>query len=285
MARSYGSAKINDHDAVGAGKSVSGQSIGTEKRGPLLDASGVGLAFQDHEGRAIRVLRDINLTVHKQEIVAILGPSGCGKTTLLRIMAGLLTPTEGVFKADPALMARRGIDMTMVFQKPTLLPWFSVEENALLPFRLAELPVDESIRERADQLFRLVRLQGFRASRPQDLSGGMQMRAALIRAFMPRPRLILMDEPFSALDEATRLELCLEVLRLIEASDSSVVFVTHSIQEAALLAGRVLQISARPGRVIAEFVPDYQHPRDRALLDRPEFLDLCTRLRAQLFHE
>jgi NitT/TauT family transport system ATP-binding protein len=243
------------------------------------------LSFQGDEGKTIRVLRGVNLTIGRHEIVAVLGPSGCGKTSLLRILAGLLPPTVGAVQAETVLVSRRGLDMTMVSQRPTLIPWLSVEENVFLPYRLARMRVKADTIERADNLFRLVRLQGFRGSYPHELSGGMQMRAALVRALLPRPQMILMDEPFSALDESTRLQLSLEMLHLVEAAGSSVVFVTHSVQEAALVAGRILQMSARPGRIVAEFVPNFSSARDEQLIDRPEFVDFCKRLRGQLVHD
>jgi len=260
-------------------------SRGMGSGAPLISLLNVDFAFRTEKGRSIRVLRDIQLAVENTEILAVLGPSGSGKTTLLRILAGLLAPTAGKITSDPALMAQRGLGMTMVFQRPTLLPWLSVEENVLLPYRLARLRVDEAVRHELENLFRLVHLQGFRNSYPHELSGGMQMRAALVRALLPKPRLILMDEPFSSLDEATRLELCIEMLRLVRAVSSSVVFVTHSIQEAALVASRVLQMSARPGRIVAEVVPPFSWPRDQDLLERPEFVEFCKLLRKQLVHD
>lgn len=252
--------------------------------GELVRASGVGLTFIGDQGRAIRTLRDINLHVGEREIVGLVGPSGCGKTTLLRVVAGLLQPTEGSCDLDPALEAGRGMAMSMVFQRPTLLSWLSVEENVLLPYRLADIPIDDAVRERAERLFRMVHLEGFTTSRPQDLSGGMQMRAALVRAFLPKPRLIVMDEPLSALDEPTRLELSLEMLRLVAEAGASMLIVSHALQETVLVADRILQLSSRPGRIVAEISPQFSRPRDAALLDRPEFLAVCGELRRKSFH-
>lgn len=247
--------------------------------GLLVNAAGLGLTFEDDRGRRIRALRDIDLQLARNEIVGLLGPSGCGKTSLLRVIAGLLPPTEGVRQVEPALMSRRGMDMAMVFQRPTLLSWLSVEENILLPYRLAGAPVDESVRERADRLLRIVRLEGFRNSRPPDLSGGMQGRVALVRAVLTQPRLIIMDEPFSALDEPTRLELSLEMLRLVSETHATVLIVSHALQETVLVADRILQMSPRPGRIVAEVAVQFRHPRNAALLDQPEFLETCARLR------
>ena len=248
-------------------------------------AENLGLSFYDERGRAIRVLRNIDLELTKNEILAILGPSGCGKTSLLRLIAGLLAPTSGSLVLDPALADNRGILMSMVFQKPTLLPWISIEDNVLLPYRLGRITITTGILERVDRLLRIVHLQGFREAYPSDLSGGMQMRTALVRAFATQPRLILMDEPFSALDETTRFELCIEMLDLVDAAQSSVVFVTHSIQEAAFIANRIVQLSARPGRIVAELRPDFSVPRNLALFNKPEFLGLCAQLRGPLAHD
>lgn len=244
----------------------------------------VSLSFRGESGRSISVLRDIDLEISRHEVVSVLGPSGCGKTSLLQIIAGLIEPTGGACQWEPQLIARRGLDMSIVFQKPTLLPWRTVEENVLLPFDLAGVQIDEDVRARADDLFRLVRLQGFRGAKPHELSGGMQMRVALVRAFLTQPRLILMDEPFSALDEATRLEMCIELLNLVSASGASVVFVTHSIQEAAFISNRVLQMSARPGRVVREAKIAYETPRDHALLGTTQFGDVQAMLRSHFPH-
>ncbi|HET9637684.1 MAG TPA: ATP-binding cassette domain-containing protein [Allosphingosinicella sp.] len=245
----------------------------------LVALDEVGLTIADAAGRSIRVLRPIRLTVESNEILGILGPSGCGKTSLLRIIAGLLLPTSGTCTWEPEMIAGRGLRMTMAFQRPTLVPWYSVEENALLPFRLAGRVVAPEDRDRLDHLLHLVRLRGFRHSLPHELSGGMQMRAALVRCFLPAPRLILMDEPFSALDESSRIDMGVELLRLSAEVGCSIVFVTHSVTEAAFVSNRVIQMSARPGRVIAETQILHDRPRDPRLIEAPEFLSLCRQLR------
>lgn len=247
---------------------------------PLLRLSDVHLTFdQGYEG-AIRVLRDITVTVKEHEVLGILGQSGCGKTSLLQVMSGLIRPTSGEIVYRPGLVEARGIAVTMVFQKPTLVPWYTVEENVFLPYRLAGLPVTSSVKERADRLFRLVRLQGFRSFHPHTLSGGMQMRVALVRAFLTEPQLILMDEPFSALDETTRLDLSIEMLGLVTEAKSSVVFVTHSVQEAALVSDRILLMSPRPGRIVSEVFSPFKELRTQELIGRGDFVDFCVHLRA-----
>jgi NitT/TauT family transport system ATP-binding protein len=246
----------------------------------LIALDDVRLTIADAAGRSIRVLRPISLTVESNEILGILGPSGCGKTSLLRIMAGLLPPTSGSCAWEPELVAGRGLRMTMAFQRPTLVPWYSVEQNALLPFRLAGRVVSPEDHDRLDHLLHLVRLRGFRHSLPHELSGGMQMRAALVRSFLPEPRLILMDEPFSALDESSRVAMGVELLRLSAEVGCSIVFVTHSVTEAALVSNRVIQMSARPGRIIAETRIVHDRPRDPRLIEAPEFQSLCRQLRS-----
>ncbi len=265
---------------VKANSSLSGIGLAQSEK-MLAQLASVDLSFQDQVGRAIRVLHNIDLTITEHEIVGLLGPSGCGKTSLLQIIAGILSPSSGLCEWDPQLIANRGIDMAIVFQKPTLLPWCTVDENVFLPYRLAGRNIDKEIRDRADQLFHTVRLQGFRTARPHELSGGMQMRVALVRAFLTHPRLILMDEPFSALDEETRLDLCVEMLRLVSTAESSVVFVTHSIQEVAFVSNRVLQMSARPGRILRQIDVEFDHPRDHNLLDSDEYVSVVEKLRAR----
>jgi NitT/TauT family transport system ATP-binding protein len=246
----------------------------------LVTLDEVGLTIADAAGRTIRVLQPISLTVESNEILGILGPSGCGKTSLLRIMAGLLAPTSGSCTWEPELVVGRGLRMAMAFQRPTLVPWYSVEENALLPFRLAGRTVSPEDRDRLDHFLHLVRLRGFRHSLPHELSGGMQMRAALVRSFLPGPRLILMDEPFSALDEASRISMGVELLRLSAEAGCSIVFVTHSVTEAAFVSNRVIQMSARPGQVVAETLIAHDGHPDPRLIETPAFADLCRRLRS-----
>lgn len=252
---------------------------------PLLRANGIGVSFRSGDGGTIRVLRDISLGISSQEVVALLGPSGCGKTTLLKVLSGLLRPTTGEVLLDLPSTIRRGLDITFVFQRPTLVPWLTVEDNVFLPYRIAHVPLDSNIHKRAEELFRIVRLHGFKKLFPHELSGGMQMRVSLMRALLPMPSLLFMDEPFSALDEGTRIQLSLETLRLTRSTQTSVVLVTHSIQEAALMGTRLLQMTARPGRIASEFKPEYGAPRDQRLLDNPTFIEFCAGLRDQLVHD
>ncbi|MBM3221782.1 MAG: ABC transporter ATP-binding protein [Candidatus Rokubacteria bacterium] len=230
----------------------------------------------------VEALRDISLTVARGELVALVGPSGCGKSTLLRIVAGLRAPTRG--RVDVADHPVRGpvAEVGMVFQAPVLLHWRRVLENVLLP---AELSGRDPRRyhERATQLLRLVGLEDFAAKRPRELSGGMQQRAALCRALLLDPPLLLMDEPFGALDAMTRDEMNLELLRVwgetaVDSPRKTVLFVTHSIPEAVLLADRVVVMTPRPGRIAATF--DVPLPRPRGVETRadPRFGALSVRI-------
>jgi NitT/TauT family transport system ATP-binding protein len=247
----------------------------------LLRATSISLSFAHPDGM-VRVLRDVDLEVAQGELVALLGPSGSGKSSLLRIMAGLVEPDAGSCWREPGLITSRGIAMTMVPQRPTLVPWWTLEQNMLMPFRLAGRRVDAATLEHLDYLMHAVRLHGFRHSMPHELSGGMQARAALVRAFVTRPRLVLMDEPFSSLDELTRIDMCFELLRLAAETETGILFVTHAIQEAALLADRVVQLSARPGRVVRTSRSPLPKSRSRAILDSPELADFTRDLRRDL---
>ncbi|MGC1513919.1 MAG: ABC transporter ATP-binding protein [Acidimicrobiales bacterium] len=224
----------------------------TDEVEPLVEAIGLVHAFG-----ATTVLEPTDLAVRRNEIVAMLGPSGCGKTTLLRLLSGLIQPTGG-------LLRRTTGDCAFVFQRPVLLPWRTALDNVLLPVELHG-KVSAADRERADQLLALVGLGGFEHHRPAQLSGGMQQRVALARALIERPSVMFLDEPFSALDEMTREEMNLELLRVfqMEPELQAAVLVTHSIEEAAFLADRVVVLSGRPGRVLD--VIDVDLPRPRVL--------------------
>jgi NitT/TauT family transport system ATP-binding protein len=215
----------------------------------------VGMTYEARSG-GVEALRDISFGVRRGEFVALVGPSGCGKSTLLRIVAGLRTATRGQVAVDGRAVTRPVAATGMVFQSPVLLKWRSILDNVLLPAELAGLD-RRRFRDRAHDLLRLVGLGGFEARLPRELSGGMQQRASLCRALLLDPPLLLMDEPFGALDAMTRDEMNLELLRVWgEAAGGAggrdrktVLFVTHSIPEAVFLADRVVVMSSRPGRI------------------------------------
>jgi NitT/TauT family transport system ATP-binding protein len=236
---------------------------------------GVGKTFpgETFGGAGTTALQGFDLTVQDGEFVSLLGPSGCGKTTALRLIAGLETPDEGVIEGQ-ALEAGEG-GLGFVFQDPTLMPWASVADNVWLPLRLAGRSRGEAS-SRIETLLDLVGIAPFAKALPHELSGGMKMRVALARALVTRPRLLLMDEPFAALDEITRLRLNDDLLRLKDETGCTIVFVTHSVYESVYLSTRLAVMSQRPGRVIAEIPIDLPARRDESLRRDPRYLDGCA---------
>jgi NitT/TauT family transport system ATP-binding protein len=228
-------------------------------------------------------LQGIDLEIGEREFVSLIGPSGCGKSTLLRIIGDLTDPSAGtvVVNGKSARQARRDRDYGIVFQDPVLYDWRTVAKNVALPLEMARWPRQKR-NARVREMLDLVELQGFESHRPWQLSGGMQQRVSIARALSFDPALLLMDEPFGALDEMTRERLNLELLKIWEASGSTIVFVTHSIAEAVFLSTRVVVMSPRPGR-ISEVIPiDLPQPRTATTREEPHFFELVTRVREAL---
>ncbi len=237
---------------------------------PYIHLSGVRKVFSGRE-RDIVAVSDVSFDVHYGELVALVGPSGCGKTTLLKILAGLHQHDGGevhIGTDDVPFDASR--DIGMVFQQPLLLKWRRVIDNVLLPAEILGLPV-KAARDRATDLLDLVGLSGFAHNYPYELSGGMQQRAAIARALIHDPRLVLMDEPFGALDALTREHMNIELLRIWEESQKTIVFVTHGIQEAVFLGSRVIVLTAGPARMADEIGVDLPYPRTLEMKTREEF--------------
>ncbi len=219
---------------------------GTHEKGGLLRLAAVGRRFPN----GIEALRDTSLTIGSGDFVALLGPSGCGKSTLLRMIAGLDQPDSGRLEWQDGARPQPG-EIGFVFQDATLLPWATAEQNVLLPLRLRGYEAARGLAEARAGLAR-VGLAGFEHAHPRALSGGMRMRVSIARALITRPRLLLMDEPFAALDEFTRHALQADLLLLWEELGCTIIFVTHSIYEASFLARRIVLMSPRPGRIVRE---------------------------------
>ena len=267
-----------------------------------LEARGVGMVYAgEGPGEGLEALSGVSFGLCPQEFVCLLGPSGSGKSTMLRILAGLLRPTSGevIFHSGPSAgtqptpkeSAARPLT-SVVFQDANLMPWKTVLDNVALPlllqgqrvssipFRVSSMPfTEEAARARAGEWIRQVGLAGFEKSWPSELSGGMAQRVAIARALIQGPGLLLLDEPFGALDALTREKMAAELLRLWQQQRTTVLMVTHSISEALLLSDRVLVFSSRPGRVALDLGVDLPRPRDESIRYTPEFGELSRRLR------
>ncbi len=252
---------------------------------PLISLRGVSKVFSN----GTVALNDLSLDVNQGEFVSLLGPSGCGKSTVLRIIAGLGQPTSGamfwpdrtggaVSAGDHDLAAR---DIGFVFQEPTLMPWATVFGNVWLPLRLSGMS-QAAARDKVMQALTLVGLESFADAYPRELSGGMKMRVSIARAVITRPKLLLMDEPFAALDEITRFKLNNDLLRLWESFGWTVVFVTHSVFESVYLSSRIIVMAARPGRVSAEIAVDAPYPRTDEFRTSTSYNENCRRASAAL---
>jgi NitT/TauT family transport system ATP-binding protein len=237
---------------------------------------GVAREYVTRRGRVLAV-EDMSMQVREREFVAILGPSGCGKSTLLKMIAGLLPPSRGTVLVDGQPVTEPLERLGMVFQSPVLLRWRTVINNVLFPAE-ALGQRNKAMRERALALLELVGLKGFEQRYPHELSGGMAQRVSLARALLLDPRLLLMDEPFGALDALTRDEMGFELLRIWQERPKTVVFVTHSISESVLLADRVLVMTARPGKLALDLKIDLPRPRSARMRTLPRFGDIVAGL-------
>ncbi|MEO5885967.1 MAG: ABC transporter ATP-binding protein [Candidatus Limnocylindrales bacterium] len=247
-----------------------------------IDIRGVTLAFSRREGGSLPVLDGIDLSIPGGGIVALIGPNGCGKSTLLRVLAGLLPAGAGTITLDGAPIAGPDARIGLVFQEPRLLPWRSAADNITYPLELAGWPFERR-RDRLGELTELVALDpGVIANRPAELSGGTRQRVALARALALQPQVLLLDEPFSALDALTRERFDLELLRLWDRAATTIVLVTHSIAEAILVADRIVVLSPRPGRVVADLPVDLPRPRSISDLDAAVVTETAREVRRHL---
>lgn len=243
----------------------------------IFRAQNLGVTYQSSRGPT-PALENFSTEMAKGEFVSILGPSGCGKSTLLKVAAGLLAPSSGVVElaGEPITGPRR--DVGIVFQQPTLLKWQTVFDNVLLPIRTLGMDI-EAGRARAHDLLKLVELENFERYYPHELSGGMQQRVGIARGLIHDPMLLLMDEPFAALDAMSREFMMLELQRIWMSTKKSVIFITHSIPEAVFLSDRVITMSARPGRVIDEHRIELPRPREASTMGSATFGNYCTHFR------
>ena len=226
----------------------------------MIRLDGVEKTYRTRRGDVVRAVEDVTLHVAENEFVTLVGPSGCGKSTLLKLVAGLTPATRGAIRVRDTAVREPFPDVGFVFQQPVLLPWRSVLDNVLFSVEMLGQP-PRQYRKQAADLLELTGLGGFETKYPRELSGGMQQRVAICRALLPDPSLLLMDEPFGALDAMTREEMSLELLRVWEERRKTILFVTHSIPEAILLADRVVVMSPRPGRIARVLSVGLPRPR------------------------
>ncbi len=243
----------------------------------VIEIAGVSKTYRTQDGD-VPSLRPIDFSVDDGEFVVVVGPSGCGKSTLLKLIAGLLPPSEGEIRVESRVVTKPHADVGIVFQSPLLLPWRSVFRNVMMPVEVKGLPRAE-YEERAHALLKMVGLEGFENKYPWQLSGGMQQRASICRALVHDPKIVLMDEPFGALDAMTRERMNVELQRIQRETGKTVLLITHSIPEAVFLADRVLVMSERPGAIAAVYDVTLPRPRSLDVLADPVFVALTQTIR------
>ncbi|HLR27959.1 MAG TPA: ABC transporter ATP-binding protein [Ruania sp.] len=236
---------------------------------PLIQISGVTKVF-DHGGQSVYALKDVDLSIGEGEFVTIVGPSGCGKSTMLNLLGGLDFPSSGLVSVDGHPVTAPGPDRGVIFQQYALFPWLTVRKNVEFGLRVAGVPRQQR-RELAMQSLRLVDLEDFADSLPKTLSGGMKQRCAIARAYAVSPELLLMDEPFGALDALTRVRMQSSLLDTWQRERKTVVFITHDVDEAVFLADRVVVMGPRPGHIVKVIDVDLPRPRDERVRDSEQF--------------
>jgi NitT/TauT family transport system ATP-binding protein len=273
--------------AVGARAALSSPAleagVARATAGNIIDVAHLEKIFVTVRNERIHALSDISLTVAEREFVTIVGPSGCGKSTLLKVLSGLLPATRGSVRLAGTPVDRPRRDIGIVFQNPVLLPWRTVLDNVLLPAEVQGLAMGPA-RVRARELLAMVGLAEFEDKYPMELSGGMQQRAAISRALVHDPNILLMDEPFGALDAMTREQMNLDLQRIWMEAGKTVILITHSIPEAVFLGDRVVVMTARPGRIMRLVEVDFPRPRSIDVMGEPEFGRLTADIRRMLYN-
>lgn len=246
----------------------------------LIQVSNLEKVFQSYDGETVHALANINFNIDEGEFISVVGPSGCGKTTLLRVLAGLISNTSGSVNLGGKVVDGPSRDIGIVFQSPILLPWRTVLDNVMLPIEIMKMD-KTTYRKRALELIEMVGLREFADKLPRELSGGMQQRAAIARGLVHNPRILLMDEPFGALDALTREQMNIELQRIWAESGKTVFLITHSIPEAVFLGDRVLVMTSRPGKVDEIIDVDIPRPRTLASMGTLRFGEVATQIRGR----
>jgi NitT/TauT family transport system ATP-binding protein len=254
-----------------------------ERPKTLIELNHVGVTFPTRSGDPVVAVEDFTLNIDREEIVSLVGPSGCGKSTVLRMLAGLQKPTSGDVWIGGDKNRRGFSEVAIVFQRATLLPWLTILKNVLYPVRVLNGRARSEDRDRAHELLKMVGLADMAERMPHELSGGMQQRAAIARSLILDPKILLMDEPFGALDALTREDLQLDLLDIHARTKKTILLVTHSINEAVLLSDRVAVMSARPGRLQDLIEIDIPKPRNHESAALPAFIDYSKRIRDDIF--
>jgi NitT/TauT family transport system ATP-binding protein len=252
------------------------------KAAVVIEIENVSKHFISRDSDRVVALSDVSISIQRNEFVCLVGPSGCGKSTLLRLVGGLIPMSRGRVVIDGRTVQEPRAETGIVFQTPTLLPWATVLDNVLFPLKMMKRLTPESPKQ-AMRLIELVGLSGFERKYPRELSGGMQMRVGICRSLVHNPDILLMDEPFSALDALTREELTLELMRIWREQPKTVLFVTHSIPESVMLADRVVVLSPRPGRIAEIINVNVPRPRQFGMEARDEFQHAAGRIRQLIF--
>lgn len=281
MSRTEPIPPAQNSSACGPGQR-SNDTASKASRGQKIRVEGLFKTYKARTGR-ITALQDVNLNIADSEFVTLVGPSGCGKSTLLKIVGGLIKPSRGTLFIGGRQRHEPSREVGIVFQEAVLLQWRTVLDNVMLPVEILGLE-RRTARERAMTLLKLVGLEGFETRFPRELSGGMQQRVSICRALIHNPSVLLMDEPFAALDAMTREELGFELLRIWDADKKTVIFVTHNISEAILLADRVVAMSPRPGRIAKIIEIDLPRPRTIDMEFTPQFKSYSDEIRDVIYH-